>query len=361
MRKLRKRRRGKENRGLKIIMIAIIIALGCLGILTIGKTVAYFNDDETSSENIYSAGTLDFSLDSSGDDASRDVNIINNGTLGFQYRVKTDNISGKLCNYLNLSADLEGTSVYIGPLSSFDYEAGEFSDLTDNWHFTTSLDSNDPDLDSNDPDLQDKTCSFDLVFDAVQIDGTGFSDQEIISNSIASNNWLPIVDLTYPVGGETWYIVPDSCSSIPACASWCENHGMNANCEYPITWTATNQIGPHSDLLIDLYFSRDSGASWLTQIASGEENDGEFWWKIPYNTDYVTDHARIKVKATHKVYSSLWADDMSGDFCPPMLTLSDILGIPEILEMPAPEIVDLPEISAIETTTPEQNNEEPEL
>jgi len=352
----------RNNSVIKIISLLLIIGLNWTGLSAVWETFAYFNDDETSSENIYSAGTLDFSLDSSGDDASRDVNIINNGTLGFQYRVKTDNISGKLCNYLNLSADLEGTSVYIEPLSGFDYEAGEFSDLTDNWHFATSL--------SGDGlDLQNKTCNFDLVFDAVQIDGIGFSDQEIISNNIASNNWLPIVDLTYPVGGETWYIVPDSCPSIATCSLWCQDHGMSANCEYPITWTATNQIGPNSDLLIDLYFSRDSGADWLSQIASGEENDGKFWWKVPYNNDYVTDHARIKVKVTHKVYSSLWADDMSGDFCPPMLTLSDILGIPEILEMPAPEIVDLPEVSAVETTTPEQeaiieveqNNEEPEL
>lgn len=105
---------------------------------------------------------------------------------------------------------------------------------------------------------------------------------------------------------------------------------MNANCEYPVQWSATNLIGPDMDLLIDLYFSRDSGASWLSQFATNTENDGIFWWKIPYDSNYITSHGRIKAVATHKDYSFLTDWDMSdADFCPPMLTLEEIMYLEE--------------------------------
>jgi len=103
---------------------------------------------------------------------------------------------------------------------------------------------------------------------------------------------------------------------------------MNENCQYPIKWTAINKIGSDQDLWINIYYSVDSGNTWMAQIVDYTENDGIFWWKIPYDLAYTSNHARIKVEAVHKRCLSLTNWDMSDeDFCPPMLSLQEILAM----------------------------------
>ncbi len=159
------------------------------------ETTAYLNDTETSSNNIYTASTLGFSLNSPGDfspevtptaTSSQNINLTNDGLLGFNYGVSSTSTSGTLCNYLNLTADLEGNNVYTGTISGFNYNAGEFSTTTDEWQFTANLTS-------NDPALQNQTCNFGFVFDGEQMEGPGFYDQEIISNTITAGIWLKVV------------------------------------------------------------------------------------------------------------------------------------------------------------------------
>lgn len=177
---------------IKISSILLIIGLNWAGLSAIIETVAYLNDAEDSSQNAFSATTLDFSLNSSEDfappvtpvqNSTRDISISNDGILGFQYTVQANNFNGELCNFLNLEANLDGDGVeYSGLLIAFDdYDAGEFS-APEDWQFTASL-AND------DPSLENQTCTFDFVFDGVQIGGTGFSDQETISNTITSGTW----------------------------------------------------------------------------------------------------------------------------------------------------------------------------
>jgi len=45
---------------IKIICFLIIIGLSWAGLSAIGRTFAYFNDNENSSENTFQAGTWDF-------------------------------------------------------------------------------------------------------------------------------------------------------------------------------------------------------------------------------------------------------------------------------------------------------------
>ena len=58
--------------------------------------------------------------------------------------------------------------------------------LPEDWQFTATLTD-------DDPALQNKTCTFDFVFDGTQISGAGFYDQEIIPNTITSGIWQKVV------------------------------------------------------------------------------------------------------------------------------------------------------------------------
>ncbi len=451
----------------KFTAFILIAALNWAGLSAVIQTIANFNDTEGSPQNIFVAGTLDFSLPSTPDfspvimpnaTSSRNISLTNDGILGFQYTATTTNATGTLCNFLNLEAKLDGTTTYIGPLTSFNFNANEFSTSTDDWQFTATLTS-------NSSALQNKTCKFDFVFDGEQIEGAGFYDQEIISNTITSGVWLkvvinkvyydpdnehsgngpekkyewielynptdqdidlkkwgicnssdcatidnhitipalgyalvvhdatiwqyweiidgavftytlsgnfemddtadmlilkdagsynidqmnwgtptttwpnynsgvwdpgvpdapqghmlarvpsgfdtdqpsdwhdlglPSVVIIYPAGGETWYV----------------GHTYN------IQWTATNPNGPHTDLSIDIYYSRDSGATWAA-IATSTQNDGSYNWLAPLFIEpghyYVpSSHARIKVKATGPENFMVQAWVSSNDFCPPI-------------------------------------------
>jgi len=179
----------------KFISIVLIISLNWTGLSAVGEALAAFFDNENSQSNVFSAASLDFALSSVANfspnvtpiqTSSRSIGIANNGTLGFEYTVSATNFSGSsLCNYLNLEANLDGgTSEYTGPLIGFTFSAGQFSD-PDNWVFTITLTS-------SDSSLQGSSCSFDFLFNGVQIGGTGFSDQETISNTVTAGAWQAI-------------------------------------------------------------------------------------------------------------------------------------------------------------------------
>lgn len=137
---------------------------------------------------------------------------------------------------------------------------------------------------------------------------------------------LPSVEVSIPNGGEIWYMVPDSWPENDQERAFCQAHGMNENCEYEIRWTATNPNGDDNDLLVNIYYSVNSGHSWILQVANNIENSGSFWWKIPYNHAYVTEKGRIKVEAIWTENGMVQSWDISdSDFCPPMLTIEDLL------------------------------------
>ncbi|MCX6764455.1 MAG: TasA family protein [Candidatus Nealsonbacteria bacterium] len=111
---------------------------------------------------------------------------------------------------------------------------------------------------------------------------------------------LPEITVIWPNGGEVLYV------------------GRT----YDLKWSATNPNGTDTDLTIDLWYSRDSGATW-GKIATGTENDGTYAWRIPLyigGTYYVVSHtARIKAVAWGPENFMVQDWDMSdADFCPPI-------------------------------------------
>lgn len=173
----------------KIITLALILLL-TLGFSGARYTNAYFNDTESLSGNVFSAGSLDFSLDSDVDfsplvtptaDATRSVDLTNDGSLDFDYSVKTANPVGDLCPALDLSASLDGGASVTEPLNTFNIEPFTFG-VPEDWEFTVSLNN-------DDTDYQEETCVFDIVFDSEQIGGAGFSDTETIANTVVSGTW----------------------------------------------------------------------------------------------------------------------------------------------------------------------------
>ena len=159
----------------KLIATLLIVSLNWTGLSAIGQTLCYFGDTVSSSGNTYTAASLNFFIPSAlnfspnvtplNAGANREMSLINDGTLGFEYIVRTDNFVGNpnpdknLCDYLNLVADMEddGAVEYDDVIADFYYNAGEFSSSTDNWKFISSI------LSSN-PELQGEICNFDFVF-----------------------------------------------------------------------------------------------------------------------------------------------------------------------------------------------------
>lgn len=190
----------------KILSLLLIIGLNWTAISAIGNTFAYFSDTETASSNTCSAGTLDFSLSSPTDffpptpDASnqliRDISVVNQGSLGFKYQIRTDGLSGNFCNNLQLTGNLDngGVECPTTSLASFNCGPFEISDSTDHWQFTASL------PEGFSPGFIPKSCEFKLVFEAWQTNlapSSGFSDVEEIENKVTKciSDLLPRLDI----------------------------------------------------------------------------------------------------------------------------------------------------------------------
>lgn len=172
---------------IKIVSFLIIISFNWFGFSRISETFANFSDTEIS-ENVFSAGTLDFSLHSgqenfvplqktlnlkAGDEVNRVIQVRNEGSLSFQYTAYTEKIFGDddFCNALQLEAVLEGAEKYSGSLMDFNFSPIEISGRIDTWHFKVLLPEN-----SN---FQNEVCQINFVFNGRQ---TGFSDHEKIES-----------------------------------------------------------------------------------------------------------------------------------------------------------------------------------
>jgi predicted ribosomally synthesized peptide with SipW-like signal peptide len=184
---------------IKIAAILLIVGLNWAGLSAVIETTAYLNDTETSSGNSYTAGTLDFSINSTNDfipetiiplqQSTRTITVTNNGSLGFQYKITAGNFNGELCGALQVMADIDGgTPEYEGPLASLDTGAQIFSE-PDEWTFISSLST-----DGSADFLENESCNFKFIFDGWQESlsfGQGYSDREEISNNISAGEWMP--------------------------------------------------------------------------------------------------------------------------------------------------------------------------
>ena len=181
-----------ENSLVKIVALLVIVALNFGSLLTVHRTVSYLNNTESSNQNNFISGILDFELNSTqifsdldlngGEQATGTIELVNLDNIP-KYKVKADNFSGLLCDYLNLEANLDGDGVeYSGPLKSFDYGPVVF-EAPDNWFFSLTLSGNATDT------LVGETCIFDFVFYGSQVRnnlpfGQGFTDEENDNNNV---------------------------------------------------------------------------------------------------------------------------------------------------------------------------------
>ena len=266
---------------LKIIISGLILFSFWFGLNSIGKTSAYFNDPETSSDNPFAAGVLSFYLSSPEDfspsvtptaSSSRNISLIDNGTIGFQYSVQTANATGMLCDYLNLTANLDGNQVYNATLTNFIYDAGEFSTSTDDWQFIINLTS-------NDSSLQNQTCTFDFVFEGWQVGllpTQGFSYQKEIINLLESGSWMA----NYLVINEVYYDVASDKGSEPK-NEWIElynptNQGINVK-----NWTITDN---YATTIIHAEITIPAGGFAVVSKDASTWASGIGYWTLPSGT-----------------------------------------------------------------------------
>jgi flagellar hook assembly protein FlgD len=107
-----------------------------------------------------------------------------------------------------------------------------------------------------------------IAWDAATNSGEDVSDGAFTITSTPDTE-PPVVTVTAPNGGETWYV------------------GTSQD----ITWNATDNVGVTS---IDLYYSTTGAGGPFTEIATGEADDGVYPWTIP---DDQSTNAYVRVVA----------------------------------------------------------------
>lgn len=198
----------------KILTIFIITIFGLITVkpvFAISPVSGYFSDKETSTENILSATTLDFSVRDtsdvvltsplfnitgmvSGNSETKTIRVKKEGVLDFKYNIGYFKTGGDdvLCDVLQVEAKLDGITVYNGNLSALNISPiPTITGGQDDWEMIVSL------ADSS-PGLKNKTCAFNLTYTGWQTDsdGTwGFSDEETLSNSVSTGAWVSSGDV----------------------------------------------------------------------------------------------------------------------------------------------------------------------
>lgn len=191
----------------KIIAVLLITIMNWSGLSALCGTYAMFSDSEVSGDNIFQAGTLDFTAEHSwsydsgstcdpqteicpGWGLTDTVSLATAGTLDFQYTISIVNAAEiatstmPLCDYLTVNGV---------PLKSFAAAPMQ--------HSTSSAQALVFSLTGNDAALQDQTCNFDYLIQGWQTDfagyGQGFFVEKIIGSSITSDPWMveaPVVE-----------------------------------------------------------------------------------------------------------------------------------------------------------------------
>jgi predicted ribosomally synthesized peptide with SipW-like signal peptide len=193
----------------KIISILLIAGMGWGGLSSVLGTYAMFSDMETSGNNAFTTGSLEFTVaenwgNSTCDPVTEicpDSNIVDHlaleqtGTLDFKYSVKiTEAVSTStedVCAKLRVS---DGINTIL-----FDQDGKNTPNLRD-YESGTILHSAKPALNltfsltSDDASLRDQTCKFKYEIKVWQAgldkDSGGFADEQTISSSITVDPWI---------------------------------------------------------------------------------------------------------------------------------------------------------------------------
>jgi len=175
------------------------------------RSLAWFDDQETSATSTLSVSTLEFSASPANDlpaggiapydntDASTSANTSYNhrldiakiGSLDFNYKITLVNFDdgindgSGLCDNLTIKDDAPGSTTTF-PIKSYVLNLASYP-TSSSINFTIRLIS-------NNINLVDQTCKFDYKITAWQTDmpdaSTGFSDQKIVSDTIKSDPWV---------------------------------------------------------------------------------------------------------------------------------------------------------------------------
>ncbi|MBI5405907.1 lamin tail domain-containing protein [Candidatus Kaiserbacteria bacterium] len=241
--------RATPRLSLKALAVTLMIGLNSVGITGLGSTRGYYNDIESSTENAFRAGSVDFSLTTSGwqatstavsmppgDVTKKTVAIDPQASNPFQYFATSTNFTGDadFCSGLDVTATRGGTQMYHGPLTGL---LTATTTALDPWEFAYTAGTS---------NLQNRTCDFDIDYNGWQTrhdypsyEGGGFNDTEKVKNHLASwgfrinkiyynvktpergaegtNEWVEIYNQTnVPLDISGWQICDNtSCDTLP--------------------------------------------------------------------------------------------------------------------------------------------------
>ena len=115
-----------------MLVLWLLVGLNFAGLQAIGDTIGYFNDTETSVQNIFKGSEVDFLASATvqlltssveeeyvEDGYEYSVTLTPQGEGGFQYVARAADHSGRLCNALKLRALRRGVPVFAGFLTDF--------------------------------------------------------------------------------------------------------------------------------------------------------------------------------------------------------------------------------------------------
>jgi len=179
--------------------------------------LSFYSDEEFSANNSVGASSLDISInpDSSGlepsatalnitpeiDILERDFSIDNDGDLDVKYKIEYENVSGAanlVCSALAIEAELNGISVYDGPMSNFIYTVNSLdSGNIDEWEFDFKLST----MGWGgifDHLYEGNVCEFKFNIEAWQANFLN-SSQGWVDVEVLDNNRVEVQDITVPV------------------------------------------------------------------------------------------------------------------------------------------------------------------
>jgi hypothetical protein len=133
------------------------------------------------------------------------------------------------------------------------------------------------------PNLSSSNCLVKVT--ATDLAGNIGSDISNAAFTITGDIVAPSVVVNSPNGGESW----------------------QGGSTHTITWTATDDKTPNTDLLIDLEYSTNGGNSWTT-IVSNTANDGSHYWTVPSVSS-----TQCLVKVSTEDYAGNSASDVSNN------------------------------------------------
>lgn len=231
-----------------VILLFAVLAIGA-GVFSMDRTWSYLSDMEISFGNLYSAATLNFSLDPEnlGDISLKDkvnISVVNDGTIPFKYRVKAQAEDDGVCDHLYLNAVLNGGILYEGSFEDFNAE-NLISQSEDEWELVIT----------NPPsDTLAQNCPFILIFESWQ-EGLsyeeGFTTEKFAKGVIVKKESGPYV----PVPGDVvineimWMGSGDNGGQNPF-DEWIELRNMT---DFPINiggWTIENARSSNHELMI---------------------------------------------------------------------------------------------------------------